>query len=252
MRNLHLVIGTEFGRESVAILRKWEHLEKKIANFKNHRQFTLRCLSQRITPNSLKLRSNIKTTRGKSILERAKRQLANERVRNINNTIQTCSWQRDTWMEDLKRQISNFYYKECEQFIERVREWRHQSVLDRQLSKSEQLWQRIRGGCSNNKSGCSKTQHQNNNSTVAIDDIIETTTSTTNNAFTVTSDTGSTATTTTTATTTGMATTNDYVRKWVKNLSGTPLTEAQVSLLVHGPNFAIASSTPFMGNTSQL
>ena len=159
------MIGTEFGRESVAILRKWEHLEKKIANFKNHRWFTLRCLSQKITANSLKLRSNIKTTRGKSILERAKRQLANERVRNINNTIQTCSWQRDTCMEDLKSQISNFYYKECEQFIEKVREWRHQSVLDRQLSKFEWLWQRIRGGCSNNNSGHSNTIHQNINNT---------------------------------------------------------------------------------------
>ena len=79
--------------ENVAILRKLEHLEKKIANFKNHRRFTLRCLSQRITPNSLKLRSNIKTTRGKRILEKAERQLANERIRNINNMIEACSWE---------------------------------------------------------------------------------------------------------------------------------------------------------------
>ena len=49
MRNLHISIGTEFGEESVAILRTWEKLEKKIANFKNHR-FTLRCIGQKITP----------------------------------------------------------------------------------------------------------------------------------------------------------------------------------------------------------
>ena len=89
MRNLHESIGREFGLENVAILRKWEQLEKKIANFKNHRRFTLRCLSQKITPNSLKLKSNIKTSRGKSILERAERQVMNEHVRNINNTIAT-------------------------------------------------------------------------------------------------------------------------------------------------------------------
>ena len=102
MRNLHNAIGTEFGMENVDILRKWKHLEKKIADFKNHRRFTLRCLSQRITPNSLKLRSNIKTTRGKRILEKAERQLANERIRNINNTIETCSWERDTFIDELK------------------------------------------------------------------------------------------------------------------------------------------------------
>ena len=135
MRNLHNTIKTEFGLENVAILRKWEHLEKKIANFKNHRRFTLRCLSQKITPNSLKLKSNIKTTRGKWIIERAERQLANERIRNVNNTIETCSWQRDTCMEDLKSQISPFYFQECMKFIERVKELRHQTVLERQLSK---------------------------------------------------------------------------------------------------------------------
>ena len=42
MRNLHVSIGTEFGEESVTILRTWEKLEKKIADFKNHRRFTLR------------------------------------------------------------------------------------------------------------------------------------------------------------------------------------------------------------------
>ena len=78
MRNPHYSIRTEFGLENVTILRKWEQLEKKIADFKNHRRFTLRCLSQKITPNSLKLKSNIKTSKGKRILERAERQLANE------------------------------------------------------------------------------------------------------------------------------------------------------------------------------
>ena len=66
-------IGREFGLENVTILRKWEQLEKKIADFKNHRRFTLRCLSQKITPNSLKLKSNIKTSKGKRILERAEK-----------------------------------------------------------------------------------------------------------------------------------------------------------------------------------
>ena len=102
MRNLHNAIRTEFGMENVAILRKWEQLEKKIANFKNHRRFTLRCLSQKITPNSLKLKSNIKTSRGKRILEKAERQVANERVRNINNTIATCTCLRDTCIDELK------------------------------------------------------------------------------------------------------------------------------------------------------
>ena len=74
--------------------------------------------------------------------------------------IETCSWQRDTCIDDLKGQISPFYFCECVKFIERVKELRHQSVLDRQLSKFEQLWQKFRGGHSNNKNGHSKIQYR--------------------------------------------------------------------------------------------
>ena len=56
MRNLHNILEKEFGRESVAILRDWEHHVKKLANFKNHGRFTLRCIRQKITPVSLKLK----------------------------------------------------------------------------------------------------------------------------------------------------------------------------------------------------
>ena len=232
MRNLHNIIGAEFGWESVAILKKWEQLEKKIANYKNHIRFTLRCLSQKIISNSLKLKSNIKTTEGKLIIYRAEKQLANECVRVINNTIDTCTCLRETCMEDLKSQISDFYFQECKQFIERVREQRKHTVLKRHLTKYEQLCQRLRlrGDCSNNISGCSKTHHQyTDNLTVPAN-----TTDITSIPSTGTSQ-------TTTATTSG------YVSKWVRNLLGTPLTEAQVSLLAHGPNFAVAPRHPPYG-----
>ena len=81
MRNIHTVIETEFGRESVTIFRRWEQHEKNLTNFKNHRRFTLRRLSQKITPVSLRLKSSIKTERGIKIIQRAEKQLMDERVR---------------------------------------------------------------------------------------------------------------------------------------------------------------------------
>ena len=55
------------------------------------------------------------------------------------------------------------------------------------------------------------------------------------------------STATTTSSTTTDAATSEDIQKWVKNLSSTPLTEAQVSLLVHGPNFAVAPRHPPYG-----
>ena len=137
MRNLHNIIEKEFKRESVAIFRDWEQHVKKLANFKNHRRFTFRCLSQMITPVSLRLKRNIKTERGIKIIQKAEKQLMDERVRQINNTIDICNNLINTCMNELKVKIGQELYDKCQEFIEKIREWRHKTVLDRHLKKYE-------------------------------------------------------------------------------------------------------------------
>ena len=56
MRSLHAKIKSKYGKEGVNNLRWWEKLEMKMADFKNHRRFTLRCLSQGLVPVSIKLK----------------------------------------------------------------------------------------------------------------------------------------------------------------------------------------------------
>ena len=119
-------------------------------------------------------------------------------------------------MKELQDQISNFYFQECSRFIERVKESRHQTVQKRQMSKFDRLWQRNRGirPQEHAKNGHSKARFDKNrevppNSTVN---------------------------------------TKDFTERWVKNLSSTPLTEAQFSLLAHGPNFVIAPRHPPHGD----
>ena len=47
MRNLLAFIKQEFGEESVLKLHLWEKTEKKMANFRNHRRFSIKCLKRR-------------------------------------------------------------------------------------------------------------------------------------------------------------------------------------------------------------
>ena len=61
MRNLHVFIKEEFGEESVLKLHLWEKIEKKMANYRNHRRFSIKCLKREITPVSIKLKTNIHT-----------------------------------------------------------------------------------------------------------------------------------------------------------------------------------------------
>ena len=50
---IHTHMISEYGKEKVRILWQWEKIELKMADFKNHRQFTLRCLSNNIIPVSV-------------------------------------------------------------------------------------------------------------------------------------------------------------------------------------------------------
>ena len=66
MRNIHAQITSEYGQENVKSFRRWEKLELKMADFSNHRRFSLRCLSEGLIPVSVRLKSNIKTPKGET------------------------------------------------------------------------------------------------------------------------------------------------------------------------------------------
>ena len=135
MRNIHAQIISEYGKESVKILRQWEKLEMKMADFENHRRFLLRCLSNGITPFSIKLKSNVKTPKGIYIVRKAEKMLMNERLRSINNTVTILNCQIDTCMNDLKSRINKEDMEDCYIFMNQKRERRHCKTLERQIDK---------------------------------------------------------------------------------------------------------------------
>ena len=226
---------SEYGKEKVKILRRWEKIELKMADFKNHRQFTLRCLSSNIIPVSVQLKSNIKTPKGRYIIRKAEKALLNERVRSINNTINMFKWQINTCIEELGKLIRKEDMEKCYSFIESIRETRHRKTQKRHLEKFKRLCHRNTGGRSNlshsgtlsgigtggrsnqNTEMASLTQ-QNNNTPDSI--------SYNNN---------------------NNNSNNNSNNKWVKNLSRRPLTKAQENILSHGPNYAIVTREPPIG-----
>ena len=71
MRNLHAFIKQEFGEESVLKLQLWEKAEKKMADYKNHRIFSIKCLKRDIIPVSIKLRTSLHTRKASQIVRKA-------------------------------------------------------------------------------------------------------------------------------------------------------------------------------------
>ena len=101
----------------------------------NHRRFTLRCLSKKVVPVSIRLKTNIKTPIGFQIIRRAEKALLNERVRSINNTINMLISQRDICKNDLKERLGEKTMEECEMFIKTRKDARHLKTMNRQKRK---------------------------------------------------------------------------------------------------------------------
>ena len=154
MRNLHAFIKQEFGEESVLKLQLWEKVEKKMANYKNHRRFSIKCLKRDIIPVSIRLRTCLYTRKASQIIRKAEKQLLNECIRSINNTIEINMFRRDAYFHQLERELDQGTLQECINFINKVRECRHRKVQDRQIKKFNVLVQKT--------SGCSKQDARKN------------------------------------------------------------------------------------------
>ena len=225
MRNLHLHIRTEYDGESKEIFCHLERIQLKMVDFQNHRRFTLRCLSEKVVPVSIKLKSQVKTPKGLQIIRKAEISLLNERIRLINNTTNMLSLESDTCMRRLKEKLKEEDFQECKNFIEDRREARHHKTMTRQKEKLKALCSKSnrdnsyeRGGCSNNMHS-SNYMHSGNYMYSGKNDLPNQVLGSNENQKL-----------------------NNRQNKWVINISSKPLTPDQEKLLAHGPNYAKRST----------
>ena len=224
MRNIHAYIVSEYGKENMKTFWQWEKTEMKMAHFQNHRRFSLRCLSKDIIPVSVKLRHNVKAPKGNYIVRKAEKALLNEGMRSINNTITMFKYQIDTCIGQLKIRTDKKMMEDFYIFIMNKRESRHLKTLERQGAKFERLCHKNTGGCSNIKHGRNGNGHSNT-SNVPSDLNAVSHISTPNMTIN----------------------TRPNNNNWVRNFSKAQLTKAQEQVLAHGPNFAVVSKQPAIG-----
>ena len=198
MRNLHAFIKQELGEESILKLCLWEKTEKKMANYRKHRRFSIKCLKREIIPVSIKLKTSIHTRKASEIVRRTEKQLLNECIRSINNMIEINMYKRVSYLHWLEGVLDNETLEDCKNFMSRVIKCRHNRVLERQKRKFEALVQQKTNGCSNQDVWKNRDTNNNNEDKE-----------------------------------------REERKKWVINLSSTPLTDEQENLLAHGQKFVI-------------
>ena len=125
--------------EYVILLQECEDLVKKMADFSNHRMFTLRCLETGITIVSCKLKNIIRIPRSYEIFKKVEKQLLNKRIRCLNNTLYIHGVKRDSFDNRMKSVLDTDSLQKCWSFINRVKEPRHNRVRHREKDKFNSL-----------------------------------------------------------------------------------------------------------------
>ena len=226
--NIHAELRAKFGQRSLKIYRRWEKFECKMADFQNHRHFSLRCLSNGLIPTSIRLKSTIKTPKGKYIIRKAELALLNERIRAINNSIAMFETIINTCMNQLEGILDEKAMEDCSNFIKYRREGRHQKTLQRQVSKYNRLCHKNAGGHSNSRHGDhDENCHLNTNTcryTAGANITVSADWGDNNNNTNSLSNTRNMNTSNSNISNTSNINNNN---KWVRNYSKTPLTEAQ-------------------------
>ena len=120
--NLISDLRTKYGEDSFRTFRKWEII-KKMADYRNHRRFTLKCIKASITPVSCKLKNPLsyKSRKSYEIIHKTEKQLLYEWIRNINNILAMLDKQREDQYKKFKDIISNQNQVEHVQDLDRSR-----------------------------------------------------------------------------------------------------------------------------------
>ena len=121
---------------------------KKMADYRNHRRFTIKCIKASITPISCKLKNPIsyKSSRSYQIIHKAEKQLLYDRIRNINSILATLYKQREKHYQEFKDTLNqnNLDHEQCLErsrtFINRIKEHRHDKIKKKHFKKFEKLY----------------------------------------------------------------------------------------------------------------
>ena len=112
--------------------------------YRNHRIFTLRCISKGLTSVIIRLKTTIRTEKARKI-RKGERDLLQARVMSINSLLGYNAKQRDLSRSKLASIISNNSMGKCQELIEKVSELRHSKVKQRQINKFKRLVERKEG-----------------------------------------------------------------------------------------------------------
>ena len=121
------------------MFREWERLQLRDSDYTNHRIFTLRCIHKEPVPVIIRLKTTLRKEKAKKIITITEKQLLQVRIKSINSIIDNNAKQRELCRSKLVSILSTNNFRKCQDFIEKVGEFRFNKVKNRQVNKFNNL-----------------------------------------------------------------------------------------------------------------
>ena len=142
MRNLHKIILEQHGMEALQLFKDWERIQIRDCEYRNHRIFTLRCITKGLVPVSIKLRTTIRTEKARKIIRKVERHLLQARVKSINSLLGYNTKQRELCRSQLVSILSTSTMNGFQLFIDKISKFKYLKVRERQIIKFNRLLQK--------------------------------------------------------------------------------------------------------------
>ena len=118
--NLFKNLRTNYGQGTIKIVRKAENTTCQIARHRNHLVFNLRCKGECVIPPSLRLKCPINSDKARNIVEKARKNLLQKRIRLTNQKI--------SHLQDKKRRLAERFPSDVQQQLNARLTRVHESV----------------------------------------------------------------------------------------------------------------------------
>ena len=141
--NIHSLIWRQHGRDVIKRLRKLEKISEKLARWRNHRHYNIRCVHSNVTPKCFHLKSPVKGDSANRLLRRTEKKLLQIAIFQCNYTIVKLEEEKQSILIEIARQTSPSVKDAILKHIDDIYEREFTDTKDKQLEKFKQLTSKV-------------------------------------------------------------------------------------------------------------
>ncbi|XP_023821902.1 uncharacterized protein LOC111949272, partial [Oryzias latipes] len=137
--SLHRHVFSNFGKDTLQLVRELEKTARKLADYKNHLRLNMRCRQSNVIPKSLQMGKGVKGHRAENIMHRARTQLLKDRIRQTYFIINNLEGKMKNLQDNLATTVTEEVLEKIVGFTRTAQLAQHHKSKQRQIKKFQIL-----------------------------------------------------------------------------------------------------------------